>query len=521
MRKIMLTLVALALVLTAGGQGLQEQPKYGGTLRYAMYGEPPTLDMHVTTSVLSSVVAHHIFEGLFEFTPDYTAVPHLLKKYEYQDGGKVVIFYLRQGVLFHNGKEMTAEDVIASINRWGQYGLKSKELYDLVVDLKELDPYTIRMELKEPFGPLPAYLANIYGGPRIYPKEIAEAADAKPIPPEHYIGTGPYKFVEWVPGRHIRLQRFEKYSSPPGPPNGFAGQRVAYIDELMFVPVPTVGTRVAGVQAGDYHYADDIPTDLYDIVARDPRMAPILLTRPPIYPAMVFNMRQGLMANNQLLRQAILATLDMEPILRTAYGDQRFWDLDGSYFAPGIIWYTTAGTEAYNQANPAKGKQLAEQAGYKGEPIRFLVTADYKHHYDQARVIAKQLKDAGFNVDLQIYDWPTLLSRRAKPELWEIFFSHYLTVPDPAIVLFLPGTYVGWWVDPKKDALVKQLNATTDFEQRYAIWEEIHKLFYEQVPFIKIGDAYFLEIMSAKVKGIGTSEHPIMIIPYFWNAWLE
>ena len=500
--------------------GTGEEPKYGGVLRYAMYAEPPTLDMHVTTSVLSSIVAHHIFEGLFDFTSDYRTAPVLLESFELSDDGKTVVFHLRKGVLFHNGKEMTAEDVVASLHRWGKYGLKSKELYSLITDLTAINRYTVKMELKEAFGPLPAYMANIYGGPRIYPKEIAEAAGPEPIPPQQYIGTGPYKFVEWVPGRYIRLQRFENYASPPGPPNGFAGQRIAYIDELVFIPVPVPGTRVAGVLAGDYDYADDIPTDLYDLIEKDPRATPLLLTNPPIYPVMVFNMRQGLMTN-QLLRQAILAALNMEPILRAAYGHPRFWKLNGSYFAPGIIWYTTAGTEAYNQSDPAKAKLLAEEAGYRGEPIRFLVSADYKHHYDQARVITKQLRDAGFNVELQIYDWPTLLSRRANPALWDIFFTHFLTVPDPAIILFLPGTYPGWWIDPKKDELVKQLNSTVDFKQRYAIWEELHKLIYEQIPIIKVGDAYFLDIVSTKVKGIGTPTHPIMLIPYFWNVWID
>lgn len=353
MRKLMLALVLLGLAFV-GGWG--QVP--GGVLRYAMSAEPPHLDMHVTTAVVASTIAHHVFEGLFEFTPDYTVVPHLLESYELRDGGKVVILRLRRGVLFHNGEEMTAEDVIASLKRWGRYGLTARALWDLVIELEALDTYTVRMNLRSPFGPLPAYLANIYGGPRIYPREIAEAAGAKPIPPAQYIGTGPYRFVEWLPGRHIRLARFEEYASPPGPPRGFAGKRVAYIDEIVFTFVPSAGGRLAGVQAGDFDYADDIPGDLFEIVGRDPRLVAIVRDNPPIYPVILFNMREGVMADNRLLRQAILATLDKAAILRVAYGDERLWQLEGSYFASGIIWHTTAGTELYNQANPARGLSL-------------------------------------------------------------------------------------------------------------------------------------------------------------------
>ncbi|MBC7092960.1 ABC transporter substrate-binding protein [Candidatus Bipolaricaulota bacterium] len=515
-RKLLVAVVVLGLGVSVWGS----TPRYGGTLRYAMYGEPPTLDMHVTTSVLSSVVAHHIFEGLFDFGADYTPKPVLLESFEYQEEGTVVVFHLRKGVLFHNGKEMTAEDVVASLQRWGQYGAQAKQLWGHVLSIEGLDPYTVVLKLRQPFGPLPAYLANIYGGPRVYPKEVAEAAGPQPIAPAQYIGTGPYRFVEWLPGRQIRLARFEGYVSPPGEPDGFTGRRVAYIAELVFVPVPDAMTRVAGVQAGDYDYADSIPTDLYDMLAAAPNVVPLLLTNPPIYPAMVFNMKQGVMAN-QLMRQAVLAALDMEPALRAAYGDERFWSLESSYFAKGIIWHTAVGTWAYNQRNPDKARRLAAQAGYNGEPIRFMVTTDYKHHYDQALVLTEQLRAAGFNVDLQVYDWATLLGRRPKPELWDIFFSHFLTVPDPCLVLFLPGTYVGWWQEPVKDALVDLMNRVTAFEERYAVWSTIQILIWEQVPFIKIGDAYFLDIMSTRVQGFGAPHHPLMIIPYFWNLWLE
>ncbi|MEM2356111.1 MAG: ABC transporter substrate-binding protein [Candidatus Bathyarchaeia archaeon] len=508
--------ILLVSILCCLGSTLWAQ-QHGGTLRYAMYGEPPTLDMHVTTSIIASTVAHHIFEGLFDFAADYTPKPVLLEGFEYKNDGKTVIFYLRKGVLFHNGKEMTAEDVVASLQRWGKFGLQSKQLWDLVVSITAVDRYTVILELSQPFGPLPAYLANIYGGPRIYPKEVAELADAKPIPPEWYIGTGPYRFVEWIPGRWIKLVRFDKYVSPPGPTDGFTGLKVPYIDELIFFYVPDAMTRVAGVLAGEYDYADSIPTDLYDSLAAAPNVTTILLENPPIFPAMIFNTRQGLMAN-ATLRQAVLAALNMEEALRAAYGDPRFWRLESSYFSRNTIWYSPAGKEFYNQNDPQRARELAKQAGYAGEPIRFMVSSDYKHHYDQAIVIAEQLRAAGFNVDLQVYDWATLLRRRADPELMDIFFTHFLTVPEPCLVLFLPGTWPGWWQNPKKNELVAMMNTAIDYESRYMIWQQIQALIWEDVPVIKIGEAFFLDIMSTRVK---SKDHPVMLVPYFWNMWLE
>lgn len=517
-----LVLLIGASLSVAGGEG----PSYGGTLRCALASEPGKLDMQMDTGVAASIPARHILEGLFAFDKDYTPQPMLALSWDLDETGTVAIFYLRRGVLFHNGEEMKAADVVASMNRWGEYGLTSKALWSHVVELVALDDYTIQITLDEPFAPMTTYLANIYGGPSIYPKEIVEVAGDQPIAPEDVIGTGPYKFVEWKAGDYILLDRFAGYSSSPATASGFAGEKVAYFDKLQFFFVAEDNARLVGIESGTYDYAVNIPNDLLVSVEGNADVVAIITDHPPIYPIALINNRNSLLATNYALKQAVITALDMEAIMLAGYGDPTFWSLNPSYFAPGIRWYTdNAGEGLYNANDPAKARQMAADAGYNNEPIRIIVAQDMTSQYNQALVVTDQLKRAGFKVDLQVYDKATFFSiRNSKddPEnpKWEIAFSYYSTTPDPSLVLMLNPAYAGWWDTPEIQTLRNELNKITDFDARYAKWEEIMELWYEQIPALKFGDAFQLHLVRAEIGGgYGTSENPPMLSPYFWNAW--
>ncbi|MGC9530489.1 MAG: ABC transporter substrate-binding protein [Candidatus Bipolaricaulaceae bacterium] len=488
----------------------------------ALASEPGTLDMQLTTGVNESIPARHVFEGLFAFDESYVPMPQLISGWERSEDGKVATFHLRKGVLFHNGQEMTAADVVASLQRWGEYGLTAKALWNLVTELEVVDDYTVRMVLSEPFGPVGFYLANIYGGPRIYPAEIAQAAGNQPIAPDDYIGTGPYRFVEWKTGDYILLERFDDYVGRTEEPNGFAGKRTAYFDRLQFFMVPEDNARLVGIQAGTYDYVVNIPNDLLVNVEGDPNITPIIVDNPPIYPIALVNNKQGI-TTNAALKEAMLVALDMESIMLAGYGDPKFWQLNGSYFAPGIRWHVPgAGEGKYNRADPAAARQLAAAAGYAGEPIRIIVASDMTSQYNQALVVMDQLVKAGFNVSLQVYDKATFFARRNdrdNPE-WELAFSFYSTAPDPSMVLMLSPTYAGWWDTPEIQQLRVDLNRATEFEERYAIWEDIMELWYEQIPALKFGDAFQLHLKRADIMGYGT-DFEDMVSPYFWNSWRQ
>ncbi len=512
--------ISVALALIAGLLWLSpawagEQPRSGGTLRFAMIDTPPSLDAHVLTATLSTTVSQHFFETLYAFTDSYEPVPLLARGAEVRDGGKLIAISLRQGVLFHNGKEMTSEDVVASLNRWLKFGARAPVLAPHVQKIEADGKYGIKIQLKTVFAPWATILAYANGGPTIYPKEVAENATKEPIPPKSYIGTGPYRFVEWRAGHEIVLERFDKYAKRTDKSDGYAGERVAYFDKLIFVPVSDPGTRVNGTKAGEYDYAEYIPGDLFEGLDKDASVH-TMIRKSAGFGELFFNEKEGMMTNPKL-RAAVLAAINMEPVMRAAVGPQKLWAMNGALMPPGTKWYSKVALDKYSQNNPEKARALAREAGYKGETIRYMVTTSYADHYAASVVLAKQLKDAGFNIDLQIYDWATLVSRRAQSNLWDVYYTTHGFVPDPILYTYMNPTYPGWWDTPRKREYTSELTSRLEPAKQMEALEKLQTLFYEEVPLARTGDIFNYDIYNPKLQGIGSST--LLNFPRFWNVW--
>ena len=315
-----LRLVSGAAVL-ALGTAVSMSAHAAGTLRYATVGEPPSLDQHVVTSDLATTIAHHMFEGLYTFDANYDPQPLLASGEEVAEDGSTITIHLRDDVVFHDGQPMTSEDVVASLKRWGEHGSRGKLLFANISDVAASGSHAVTLSFTSPFGPWKNLMAFINGGPAIYPARIAAGAGSDPIDVADYVGTGPYMFSEWRPNRYVELVRFDDYRSPPGDASGYAGQKVAHFDTLHFIPVPDPGTRVNGVRAGDYDYAESMPSDLIDELDMDSETS-VVLNGGPIFGLVFMNSRAGPLMENFTLRQAIQAALNKEDALRVSIGRQ-------------------------------------------------------------------------------------------------------------------------------------------------------------------------------------------------------
>ena len=298
----------LATVLAASG-AIVPSALAQATLRYATVGEPPSLDQHVVTSDLATTIAHHMFEGLYTFDADYEPRPLLASGEEVGSDGKTITIHLRKGVKFHDGQEMTSADVVASLERWGEHGSRGKLLFSNMSGVAASGEHAVVLTFTSTFGPWKNPLAFINGGPAIYPARVASTAGKSPIDIADYIGTGPYRFSEWKPNRHVELLRFDGYQSPDGAASGYAGERIARFDRLRFIPVPDPGTRIAGLRAGDYDYAESVPSDLFDELDADPAVD-VVLNGGPIFGLVFVNSKAGPLQSNFPLRRAIQAALN-------------------------------------------------------------------------------------------------------------------------------------------------------------------------------------------------------------------
>jgi peptide/nickel transport system substrate-binding protein len=501
-------------VLTTPALAAEKTPRPGGTLKIAWVGEPPTLDIHKSTTTSTRRLAWHMFERLFTFDQQYNLIPELAEGYDIAPDGKTYTVRIRQGVLFHNGKELTSDDVVASLKRWMDNDPIAKNY--LLPDLDTLQatgPYSLAIRLKEQNGAVIDFLASIAQGPVIYPKEVVEAAGKDQI--KSFIGTGPYQFVEYLPDRHIRLKRFDKYSARSEPPNGYGGKRVAYVDELIFYPVADVAVRAAGVEAGDFDVAIEVSADEYDRFANHPLVDPVI-AGPAAYVVFVPNKKSPLMGQKKI-RQALLAAIDVEPLMQVAFGNARFYRLDCSILMRETTWWSQSGCELYNQKNTQKAAQLLQEAGYDGTPVRWITTQVYAQMYKTSVAVKPQLEKAGLKVDLQVLDWAALSKKRYEADFYDVFVTYFTYRPSP--VLFytvLAKTWAGFWDNPEKDRLIVDMLRTTDTKQQMALWDELQKLIYDDVPFVRTGDFFDLNLKRKRVQNLSA-----MPETFFWNVWID
>jgi peptide/nickel transport system substrate-binding protein len=485
----------------------------GGTLKVAITGEPPTLDSHMSTAFLAQQVGWHIFEGLFTLDKDYNAVPMLAKDYEYDEARKTYVINLREGVKFHNGKVLSSDDVIASLQRWGEKSNYGAIMFNNVKELRKVNDLTIEIELLENSPVVPMLLAYPNQQTAIYPKEVVEAAGDDQI--KEFIGTGPFKFVEHKPEQHIKLAKFEEYVALDGPANGMGGKKEALVDEIMFIPTPETSVRYDGVQTGQFHWADSISTDMYAMMENNPQVEPAIV-KPYWWPMAVFNKEKGVFTDKKM-RQAFALALDMDSIMKASFTSEEFYRLDSSIlFQEQSQWWSEAGSEMYNQANLEKAKQLVAEAGYNGEKIRWITTKQYDYMYNIAVVAAEQLKEIGLNIELEVVDYATIVERRANPDEYEIFSGATTFTPDPGIWPCWDEKWGGFWVDAKKDELLKQVNNEMDPDKRKAKYDELHAHYWDEVPMVKFGDFFILTAKMPSLKGFEPTP-----FPFFWNTWIE
>ncbi|HEV8586888.1 MAG TPA: ABC transporter substrate-binding protein [Methylomirabilota bacterium] len=508
--------LALALTLAAAvpaSAQQAEQPRPGGILKVAIIGEPPTLDVHTTTAVIVQQITWHVYEGLYTYDKNYNAIPLLAESHTVADNGRTYVFKLRRAVKFHNGKEMTSDDVVASLKRWGRVATPGKQLWKNVEGVDAKDPYTVAMYLKDSSGSLLMGLARPNNGAVIMPREIVEAVGDMAV--KDVIGTGPYRFLEHKPDRHVRLARFKDYAARSEPPDGFGGRRTAYLDEILFVPVPDVAVRLAGVETGEYHLGMQIQQDQYERMTTMPGVVAGVI-KPEAWSTAVLNHKQGVMTDKRI-RQAFQAALDMEPIMAASFGNKAFYRLDpGLSFPEQPQWHSKASGEFYNQRNPAKAKKLLREAGYTGQPVRWITTREYQWMYKGALVAKQQLEAAGFKIDLQVVDWATLVQRRNKPEAWDVFSTGFTFNPEPAFSTPTTCNWPGWWCQEQKEQWMDALARETDPRKRRAMWEKVQTIFYEDVGRVKYGDYFGLDAVRKEVRGY----HPT-IEKNFWNVWLS
>lgn len=468
----------------------------GGTLNIALNAQPPTLDPHMSTATATRDTSRLVFESLMVLNSSYEPVPFLAEELENEDN-RIFTFHLREGILFHNGEEMTAEDVVASMNRWKDLDPRAQKYLGEDSVFEEVDDYTVVLELDNPTPLALGVIARNGQHAGIMPKELVDSSGPDGI--TEYIGTGPFEFAEWAQDNYIHFQKFDDYQPLDEEPDGLGGRREALVDEIYFYIAPDSSTRLAGIQSGEYDLAYQLPFDSYQqLMATDLQVEPSLAGNMVIQ----YNSADGMFAD-PLMRQAVNAALNIDEILEASLVESDIYTSGPEHMeAENLQWATNAGEAYYNQNDEELAKRLLEEAGYNGEEVKIVTTRDYQHYYDSSVVIQQQLEGLGMNVALEVYDWPSLTELVQDETAWHMRVNGYTFTPDPTQILYLNPETPGIGHDDHAVSLMKEIEEAETPEEASAKWEEMQEYIWSDwLPVTKLGSYSHLYVMADYVDG--------------------
>ena len=469
----MLVRTALLLLVTLIGftAFAQDDPK---VLEVATRLDIANPDLHMTTNYDDRLPLLNVLEFLVGIDENGAPAPVLAEGWEWSEDGLTLTFNLRKGVMFHNGQEMTAEDVKYSIDRVRNEGPRSSE-FAQVTDVVAKDKYTVEFQLSEPTAALLGALANPIAPAVIVPAGEAERQGGKITEP---VGTGPFKFVEWVTDQYLRLEKFEDYTADEGPASGFTGKREALVDEVIFRPIPEPTVRAAALENGEVHIADTIDYPDYVRLESHPDVT-VEMIPSATFGDVRFGFKQGPFADNQKLRQAVvMATNKEEMVEALTWGLGRVAHAGVPFFSP----YYGPVHEQPEEYDVEKARQLVEESGYDGTEILISYTPGVWK--EMAVIMQAQLAEIGINTQIDNLT-PASSLQKWQTGAFDVFVTGLSLRPDP-MNYYMPfwhseSTTTGY-NNPEYDRLNEEAIAELDIEKRKELYGQIEALRREDAP---------------------------------------
>ena len=369
-----------------GNNGKTGEPVKGGEITVGIAQDlDDSLDPHQTVAAGTREVLFNIFEGLVKPNSDGEMIPAVAEKYTLSEDGTTYTFTLREGVKFHNGQTVTAEDVVYSINRCAAVPEGQEKplvaAFSAVKSVEALDEKTVAVTIAQRDLEFISYMTAA-----IIPADY-ENQDTAPV------GTGPFRFVSRTPQQDFVMERFEDYWGAP-----------AWLDKVTYKICENADALVMNLNGGSI----DLCAHLTSAQASQLNQSFQVLEGTMNLVQAIYLNNQAKPFDNQMVRQALCYAIDRQGIMDmvadghgTAVGSS-IYPAFTKYFLPELV-------DKYPH-DVAKAKELLTQAGYPdGFDMTISVPNNYQPHMDTAEVVAEQLREAGINVTIQPVEWSTWL----------------------------------------------------------------------------------------------------------------
>ena len=479
---------AVALGTALAGQALAQNT----VLRVVPHSNLAILDPVWTTAYMSRNHGYMIYDTLFGTDEHAKIKPQMVESWSVTPDNRLWTFKLRKGLEFHDGKPVTGEDVIASLQRWGKRDAMGSALFTFVQRLDAPTPDTFRIFLGEACG----FMLEALGKPSsnvpfIMPKRIAETDAFKQI--EEHIGSGPYTFKrdEFKPGDKAVYLKNTKYVPRSEPPSGTAGGKHVYVDRVEWnLALRDAQAQVNALQKGEIDIIEALGFDFYEAAKANPAIQiPKYANLGLQYMARFNHLHKPF--DNAKVRQAAIAAFAQEPFLRASVGVKELYRTCASMFVCNTPYGSLAGSEIQSKSTMKKAQDLLKASGYDGTPIVILKPTDLASIQKLPDVAAQLLRQAGFKVDLQAMDWQTLVGRRAKKDApdkggWHMFltawnvFDVWSPIANPT--MDTRGEKSGWFGWASDDKLMEYRAAfmrATDEPTKKKLADQMHARAFE------------------------------------------
>jgi peptide/nickel transport system substrate-binding protein len=515
--------VALAAALAVAALSAQAQDR---VLRVSLNTELQVLDPIVTTINATRVFAYMVFDTLVGVDAEGTYRPQMLEGWEVSEDRLTWRFRLRDGLEWHDGTPVTAEDCVASLRRWAKREPLGMQLMAATADIQVVDTRSFTLRLNRPF----AFVADALGKPGhtipvMMPARIAADADVARAVPE-ILGSGPFLFnrAEWRPGDRAVFHRNPRYRPREEPPSALAGGKVVKLDRVELVSMPDQATRVSALLAGEMDMLEIVPFHFIDRLRRN-RAVTIASQRGVEQMVSILQINHVQPPFNDLrLRQALQAAIG-QPDVMASLGLPRGMYLDDcrSIYMCDAPLTTRAGTEVFAQSGTERARTLLREAGYANQPVVLLHAETSALLNPIGLVMADQLRRAGFNVDLRTSDFATVAQRRLSrapveqggwslvPIVWNgIDLVNPLS--NPAVSQNCSPHNPGWYCDEAlRDLLQRFSEAATDDDRR-ALSAAIQEAFHRNVNHVMGGQFSAPAAYRSNLHGVVPFAFPL-----FWN----
>jgi peptide/nickel transport system substrate-binding protein len=516
-RRILVILAALAFAMPA---------QAANTIRAVMHSDLRVIDPGFTTAYITRDHGYMVYDTLLATDSNFKVQPQMAD-WKVSDDKLTYTFTLRDGLKWHDGTPVTAEDCVASLKRWGKVDSMGQKLMDFTASIEAPDPKTITLKLKEPYGLVLESIAKMSSYvPFMMPKRLADTPPDKQI--SEQIGSGPFKFVqaEFQPGVKAVYEKNKDYIPRKEPASWTAGGKIAKVDRVEWITMPDAQTAVNALQSGDIDFLEITPWDLVPLLSANNEIKVEVLNKLGYHAIGRMNFLHPPFDNPKIRRAALMA-INQKDFMDAMVGNDKYFVLCGALFICGTPLETNAGSDVLVKGNGmAEAKKLLKESGYDGTPVVLMAPTDVVTLKTQPIVAAQLLRQAGFTVNVQAMDWQSVVARRGsqKPPQeggWSLFFTNVIAADlmNPIVNLQVNGKgrkggWFGWPDDAKIEALRDAYARSSSPDEQKTIAADIQQEAYDQVIYIPVGQYRVAASWRKSLHGV--LEGPAT--PVFWNV---